>query len=426
MNLKRSASAFSRRVCWVLAILLLPSGLVQAQCVTIPGCTLVWSDEFDGSEVDLGKWTFQLGDGSEVGLPSGWGNNELQYYTADNTTVSDGMLTIEARNETVASGFLYSSARLRSRFKGDWTYGRFEMRAKMPVGKGLWPAFWMLPSETSIYGTWAASGEIDIMEYVGSEPSRIFGTLHYGDAWPNNVFTSNEYELESGTFNDNFHEYAIEWDAQEIRWYIDGEEYARQDDWFTTAGPFPAPFDINFHLLLNLAVGGNLPGSPSSETVFPQQLVIDYVRVYQAPLGGVFNINYGLSGGWFSPETSGQGLLLEVLPDSEQVFVTWFTYEAASSSKVGAPEHRWLSGLGSIDGNRVEVDLRVTSGGLFDDPVDVSRTEPGEYGTLTLEFADCANATMNYNLTAEGLAGSRDLIRLSAPPQACLDLAESR
>lgn len=409
-----------------MILLLAVGSTVKAQCVTIPGCDLVWSDEFDGNAVDLAKWTFQLGDGAEVGLPSGWGNNEQQWYTADNTSVADGMLTIEARNESVDPRFRYTSARLRSRLKGDWTYGRFEMRAKMPLGRGLWPAFWMLPTDSSVYGTWAASGEIDIVEYLGSEPGEIFGTLHYGDAWPNNVFTSNEYQLESGTFNDDFHEYAIEWSAEEIRWFIDGEEYARQNDWYTTAGPFPAPFDIDFHLLLNLAVGGNLPGSPDASTVFPQQFVVDYVRVYQEPQVGDFNINYGLSGGWFSPETAGQGLLLEVLPDSEQVFVTWFTYEAAAAAKVGAAEHRWLSGLGPIDGNRVEVDLRVTSGGVFDDPVDVSRTDPGAYGTLTLEFSDCANATMTYDLTAEGFQGSRNLIRLSAPPQTCLDLAETR
>lgn len=123
----------------------------QAQCAELPGCVLVWSDELDGSAVDLGKWTFQLGDGTEVGLPGGWGNNELQYYQAENASVAGGFLTITAREESVG-GLDYSSARLRSLGQGDWTFGRMEMRARMPIGQGIWPAFWMLSSDPSIYG----------------------------------------------------------------------------------------------------------------------------------------------------------------------------------------------------------------------------------------------------------------------------------
>lgn len=160
-------------------------------------------------------------------------------------------------------------------------------------------------------------------------------------------------------------------------------------------------------------------GSP----VFRPELSITYGP---APQEDDFVINFGLSGGWFNADTAGQGLLLEVLPESEQVFVTWFTYEsegAVAAGKVGATEHRWLSGLGAIDGNRVEVDLRVTSGGFFDDPTPVERTESGTYGTLTLEFTDCASATMSYDLFDEGLQGQRDLIRLGPAPQTCSDLA---
>jgi beta-glucanase (GH16 family) len=255
---------------------------VAAQCADLPGCVLVWSDEFNGTEVDLGKWTFQLGDGSEVGLPGGWGNSELQYYTEDNATVAGGFLTITAKEEAVG-GLDYTSSRLRSLGKGDWTFGRMEMRAKMPIGQGLWPAFWMLSSDTSIYGPWAASGEIDIVEYIGSDPNRIFGTIHYGASFPGNVFSSTDYFLPSGTFNDDFHEFAMEWEFGEIRWYVDGVLFASRDNWFSTGGPFPAPFDVDFHLLLNLAVGGNLPGPPDPTTVFPQEYVIDYVRVYQVP-----------------------------------------------------------------------------------------------------------------------------------------------
>ena len=179
-------------------------------------------------------------------------------------------------------GLDYTSARMRSLGKGDWTFGRMEMRAKMPIGQGLWPAFWMLSSDTSIYGAWAASGEIDIVEYIGSEPDRIFGTIHYGASFPGNVFSSTDYFLPSGTFNDDFHVFAMEWEFGEIRWYVDGVQFASRDSWFSTGGPFPAPFDVDFHLLLNMAVGGNLPGPPDGTTVFPQEFVVDYVRVYQA------------------------------------------------------------------------------------------------------------------------------------------------
>ena len=209
------------------------------------------------------------------------GNNELQYYQAENATVAGGVLTLTAKEESVA-GHDYTSARMRSLGKGDWTYGRIEMRAKMPIGQGLWPAFWMFPSD-SVYGGWAASGEIDIVESIGSQPYRIFGTIHYGAPWPQNRFSSTRYDLNSGTFHDGFHVFALEWELGEIRWYVDGLRFARRSSWFSTGGPFPAPFNADFHLLLNLAVGGNLPGSPDLSTIFPQEFVIDYVRVYQLP-----------------------------------------------------------------------------------------------------------------------------------------------
>jgi beta-glucanase (GH16 family) len=255
----------------------------SAQCDRLPGCTLVWSDEFDGSSVDPSKWSFQTGDGTEVGLPPGWGNNELQFYRPENASVAGGMLTITAKEEPFG-GYLYTSARMRTLGKGEWTYGRMEMRAKMPIGRGLWPAFWMLPSD-SVYGGWASSGEIDIVEYVGQVAYRILGTIHYGGPWPYNVYSTTNYYLPSGsgTFHDDFHVFAIEWDYGEIRWYVDDVHYATRTYWYTLGAPFPAPFDKDFHLLLNLAVGGNLPGSPNSTTVFPQELVVDYVRVYQAP-----------------------------------------------------------------------------------------------------------------------------------------------
>ncbi len=250
----------------------------EPECVTLPDCELVWADEFNGDAVDLTKWEFQLGDGTQFGIPR-WGNQELQWYMSRNATVADGVLTIQAREERIGR-FNYTSSRLRSLGKGDWTYGRFEMRAKLPVGQGMWPAFWMLSSDPSIYGEWAASGEIDIMESTGDDPDRILATIHYGRTAPENESSSSSTRLPEGGASE-FHEYAIEWKAGQIDWYLDGELYATRTSWYSSGGPYPAPFDVDFHLLLNLAVGGNLPGDPDATTVFPQDFVIDYVRVYQ-------------------------------------------------------------------------------------------------------------------------------------------------
>lgn len=269
-------------------LVLMSTGL--AQHAAAQSWELVWADEFDGTTLDLTKWTFQTGDG----CPDlcGWGNNELQWYKTENTTVADGFLTITSREEQ-AGGKNYTSSRIRTINKGDWTYGRFEIRAKMPIGKGLWPAIWMLPTDPSIYGTWAASGEIDIMEYLGDKPNEVLGTIHYGGSWPNNQFSSRTYTLSSGLFSADFHVFAVEWEEGVIRWYVDDVLYATQTDWSSTNGDFPAPFDVDFHLILNMAVGGNLPGNPDASTFFPQSMVVDYVRVYTNNTGTTSNEKFG-------------------------------------------------------------------------------------------------------------------------------------
>lgn len=239
---------------------------------------LVWSDEFDGDQLDYSKW------GVEENAFGG-GNNELQLYTdrKENVRVADGHLVIEARRDNpniAGTRREYSSGKLRTKHRGDWKYGRIEVRAKLPRGQGIWPAIWMLPTDEK-YGGWAASGEIDIMELVGQKPQQVLGTLHYGGKWPNNKHTGDAFDLPKGTFADDFHTFAIEWEAGGIRWFVDGKLYQTQTKWSTTAGRFPAPFDQRFHLLLNVAVGGNLPGNPDASTKFPQQMLVDYVRVYQ-------------------------------------------------------------------------------------------------------------------------------------------------
>ncbi|MBN2414558.1 glycoside hydrolase family 16 protein [bacterium] len=242
-----------------------------------PGYRLFWNDEFTGSSINPEKWEHEVN-------AQGGGNNELQYYTArpENSRVEDGYLIITARSEvyTAAEGTReYTSARLRTRYKGDWTYGRFDIRARMPRGQGLWPAIWMLPSDW-VYGGWAASGEIDIMELLGHEPAKVHGTIHYGGAYPANTQSGGSY-IWPEPLSDDFHTYSIEWDTTSIRWYIDGINYYNRTSWYSSGGPYPAPFDQRFHLLLNVAVGGNWPGSPDETTVFPQEMTVDWVRVFQ-------------------------------------------------------------------------------------------------------------------------------------------------
>lgn len=265
-----------------------------------------WSDEFDGKEIDRTKWDFDLGNGffdyNTNTWISGWGNNELQYYTKEpeNSFVKDGHLHIRAIKESHL-GCGYTSAKLRTR-KRDGTalfsqkYGKFEFRAKLPTGQGVWPALWMLPQEDH-YGTWPASGEIDVMEARGQEPTKVLGTLHYGAKWPANTHSGNDFVFpKNGTIAD-FHTYSVEWEPGEIRWAVDGEVYAKQSFWWSSsktdgnkgASPkqesdlnaWPAPFDRPFYLIMNVAVGGRFLGNPDKKTTFPVEMVVDYVRVYE-------------------------------------------------------------------------------------------------------------------------------------------------
>lgn len=274
------------------------------------GWRLVWSDEFDGEAIDRSKWDFDLGNGflnqdANVWI-SGWGNDELQYYTDTpaNADVAEGMLRIRARKERVEA-FDYTSARLKTRKRDgsplfQQAYGRFEIRAKLPTGQGIWPAIWLLPQEDA-YGGWAASGEIDIMEARGQEPNRVLGTLHYGSPWPANAHSERNFTFPDGGRIDEFHTYALEWEPGVMRWYVDGQHYATQDFWWSSSrregnqggtpadesdlNPWPAPFDRPFYLILNLAVGGRFLGNPDASTPFPAEMLVDFVRVYDRAAG---------------------------------------------------------------------------------------------------------------------------------------------
>jgi beta-glucanase (GH16 family) len=242
------------------------------------GYALVWSDEFnqpDGSAPDPANWNYSKGG-------SGWGNGELQFYTdsRNNSYIENGMLVIRAEKERYM-GCDYTSARLNTMAKGEWRFGRIEIRAKLPETQGIWPAFWLLPSNITRYGGWPASGEIDIMELIGKEPGRAYGTLHFGMP---KTSVGGQYDLPPGNkFADGFHSFVLDWRPDSIRWYVDGNLFLTADEWFTSMenSPFPAPFDVGFYLILNVAVGGGWPGYPDAGSVFPQSMYVDYVRVYQ-------------------------------------------------------------------------------------------------------------------------------------------------
>lgn len=238
---------------------------------------LIWSDEFTGEEIDQSKWTHVVGG-------NGFGNNELQFYTAreKNSYLENGKLIIRALKETYGDKG-YTSAKLITKGKAEWLYGRFEIRAKSPKGQGIWPAIWMMPNDLLTNGGWPSCGEIDIMELIGHLPSTVHGTLHYGHP---HTYKGNSHTLDDGDFSDDYHIFALEWTPTEMRWFVDDKLYSKQSTWFTAnesgKEPFPAPFNKPFYLQLNLAVGGNWPGNPDQSTVFPQTFEIDYVRVYES------------------------------------------------------------------------------------------------------------------------------------------------
>lgn len=252
------------------ALLLLCAGCATQSAAPGSAWTLDWSDEFGGAQLDRGKWVAETGG-------HGWGNQELQFYTdrPENARVANGLLVIEARKEAWGNN-AYTSARLQTAGKMERKHGRFETRIKLPKGQGIWPAFWMLGADIGQVG-WPRSGEIDIMEYIGKEPNKVYGTLH-GPGYSGDKAFGKAIPLEAGGYADDFHVYAVEWEPGEIRWYRDGIHYhtARPElvkgEWV---------FEHPFFVLLNLAVGGAWPGYPDSTTVFPQQMLVDYVRVYK-------------------------------------------------------------------------------------------------------------------------------------------------
>ncbi len=266
----------------------LATGLALLLCLTftlpaLAAWTMVWSDEFSGATLNTANWSYAVGNG----CPDlcGWGNNELEYYRSQNVTVSDGYLVITTKAENYG-GANFTSGRIHSRGKQSFLYGRVEMRAKLPTGGGMWPAFWMMPQD-DVYGGWASSGELDIME-SSNGTTTVGGALHYGGTYPSNTSTSGSYSLGGDNFADQFHIYAVEWEEGEIRWYVDDALFMTRtsSQWWSAGAPSnpEAPFDQEFYLLLNTAVGGWYTGCTDASCVtadLPQQYLVDYVRVYE-------------------------------------------------------------------------------------------------------------------------------------------------
>ena len=238
--------------------------------------TLVWKDDFEGDSLNEENWNYQYGNGS-----GGWGNNESQYYTKENVSVSNGELTITAKKENKGAQ-QYTSSRIRTSGKISYTYGRIEAKIKLPLGQGLWPAFWMLPEATTPYGSWPYSGEIDIMEAKGRLKFESSAALHYSDAAGNHKYESATNYFDTVGEIDEYNIYAVEWDQDEFRWYCNDNNFLTINTWTTSKGPYPAPFNNDFHILLNLAVGGHFDGYrlPNDDDL-PAEMKVDYVKWFQ-------------------------------------------------------------------------------------------------------------------------------------------------
>lgn len=257
-----------------------PSGMTEADLLK-QGYTLKWSDEFNGTALNRMDWNVETHE-------PGWVNDELQAYvdSTDNIKVQDGKLLIQpVKKENEDGTYSYTSGRVNTQGKHDFKYGYFECRAKVPTGKGYLPAFWMMPTDENLYGQWPKCGEIDIMEVMGQETNKAYGTIHYGE--PHDQSQGTYSVAAANNFADHYHTYAVDWEPGKITWYVDGIKYHEESDWFSAKSgqgtvAYPAPFDQPFYMILNLAVGGSWVGYPDDSTTYDdQQFAIDYVKVYQ-------------------------------------------------------------------------------------------------------------------------------------------------
>jgi len=278
MNYKNKISVVSKYAFLLALSLTVVSCNPDEEQTVVTFTNLVWQDNFstDGAP-SASSWTYDIGDGTAQGIP-GWGNNELQYYTdrPENVVVEDGMLKITAIQE-LYMGAEYTSAKILTKGLFEQTYGRFEARIKLPWGQGLWPAFWMLGDDSGGSVVWPQIGEIDIMENRGDQPTVTHGSVH-GPGYSGGTAVTKSYELTDGRFDTEFHVFGIEWGPNYINYYVDDVLYNQitpadvTGEWVFNDNPF--------YMILNVAVGGSFSGNPNANTVFPQTMYVDYVRVY--------------------------------------------------------------------------------------------------------------------------------------------------
>jgi len=332
--------------------------------------TLIWSDEFD--TFDTNTWTPLIGDGSQFGIP-GWGNNELQWYTgrAENVRVENGNLIIEAKRDNIGGRF-YSSARIVTEGNADFSYGRYEARIQLPSTPGIWPAFWMLSTD-SPYGNWPSRGEIDIMESVNFA-DRIYGTIHFGNEGEGSR-TSGTSVVTGEDYGSQYAVYRLDRYPDRMEWYLDGQLFhtAWSTTWFSGAtSNFLAPFEQDFHFILNVAVGGNFPGNPDASSQFPQRMLVDWVRVYefddvQTPLNGPIPLPGTIEMERY--DRGGQGF-------------SFFESDEDNNGGAFRPSE--------------SVDIQASFGGGFH----VGWVRPGEWIEYTVDVAGAPGATRTFDLSA--------------------------
>lgn len=378
------------------------------QLVYTPGVfTATWADEFNDNALDETKWGYQDGTGAEYGL-DGWGNNEQQYYTRNNLTVGDGAMTITATQGT--HGKPYDSARIWTQNQAGTetyfrqTYGRFEAKMKLPAGdgcQGLWPAFWLLPVDTSIYGGWPLSGEIDIMEARGREGNKADGTIHFGRPWPNDGASGSTMVWDDPLAITDYHIYSVDWTPTYMSFQVDGQEYYRAENWYSQSEDqpakyaFPAPFDQDFYIIFNMAVGGSYDGNRNPDaSVLPAEMKVDYVRVYQfndLPNGIVADpdvtpeeIPAGAKGSIIDPDFTD---VKKVVSDSDPKNVDGWNLLALSQFG-GAADFETVTRDGSTFSK-----VDITNGGNANYSVQLTQKLALYYGNwYTLSFDACADS----------------------------------
>lgn len=383
-----------------LFILLGLVGPLSAQCPT-----LVWSDEFDGNAVNTENWNYDLGDGCAISQDlCGWGNQEQQWYTEENATVADGKLSITVKQERRGNSG-YTSSRLTTKNKQDFRYGYLEARIKLPEAGGTWPAFWMLSTD-EVYGEWPQSGEIDIMEWVGNKPEEVFGTIHFGQAFPNNQFIGGEVDQRYESWAESYHDFAIEWTNSEINWYVDGYFYSSKDR--GDVSPQRWPFDQDFHFLLNVAIGGTLGGQVDNAAL-PTTMEVDHVRVYDTAPATMRG-----------PRESDAGetviYIIDDLPDNASV--EWSGPEGAIISSFAGNPRRVEITMGSTGGTITATitggcETRTLQSEVFVRPAlvrDVSLENFDDRELITFEFAN-GELTEVANLAPDAVNGASQVGR---------------